>query len=71
MAKITASDINTLKTNLKAELKRRNNSWGSLTAYAGTSYDFSTAATTSNKILLEHGQKTQDLILLINDYGDL
>lgn len=67
---MNSTDVKNLKAKIKAEMQRRNG-YGSLTSYAGTAYDFSTAPAKDVKILEEHGKKTIDLILRIEDYKDL
>ena len=42
---------------------------GSLTAYAGSQYDFTETPTTGKPIKAEHGQKTAGLLQNIKDYG--
>ena len=52
-SQITASDINALKARVKAEMNRRKYD-GSLTGYAGTSYDFTTVPAAGVKASAEH-----------------
>lgn len=52
-SKITASDLNNLKARVKAEMQRRKYT-GSLTGYAGTSYDYSSTPAQGVKIAAEH-----------------
>ena len=63
---LTASEINSLKTKVKAEMNRRSG-YGSLTSYGSSSYDFTTSPTSDAKILTEQGQKVRDLLLQIKD----
>ena len=67
---ITASELNSLKTKIKNEMARRKYD-GSLVDYSGSSYDFSTTPSSGNKILLEHGEKTINLMLKVQDVGNL
>lgn len=55
-SKATASDIKALKARVKAEMQRRKYT-GSLTGYAGTSYDYSTVPAAGGKLLIEHYNK--------------
>ena len=58
--KITAAVFANLKSRVKAEMQRRgktegsaqNQSKGSMSGYASSSYDYSVAASTGNKIML-------------------
>ena len=54
--KISASHFTALKTRVKNEMNRRKGT-GSLTAYAGTSYDYTTTPAAGGKILEEHIDK--------------
>lgn len=65
-----ASELVTLKAAVKAEMLRRNG-FGSLASFGGSAYDFTTAPAVGVKTLPEHGQKTIDLLLKIEDYGNL
>lgn len=65
-----ASDLTTLKAAIKAEMLRRNG-FGSLAEFGGTTYDFTVAPAVGVKTKPEHGQKTIDLLLKIEDYGNL
>ena len=67
---ITAEKVIELKAKIKAEMLRRNGH-GSLEKYAGSSYDFTITPVKGELIKAEHGQKTVDLLLKIEDYGDL
>lgn len=67
---MTVQQLKNLKAAIKAEMLRRNG-FGSLAAYGGSSYDFSTTPVVGMKTLPEHGQKTIDLILKIEDFKDL
>ena len=53
---ILASELVSIKARVKAEMLRRNQV-GSLTAYGGSSYDYSVTPTTNGKILPEHWNK--------------
>lgn len=61
-SKITASQFTEMKALVKAEMTRRgktegtaqNNSKGTMSAYAGSSYDYSTVPAAGGKVLLEH-----------------
>lgn len=52
----TASDINALKARVKAEMNRRCQN-GSLTAYAGTAYNYTTTPAVGGLINVEHINK--------------
>lgn len=52
-SKMTASDINALKARVKAEMLRRKYT-GSLTGYAGSSYDYTNTPASGVKIAAEH-----------------
>lgn len=67
---MTAEQVKELKAKIKDEMLRRNGN-GSLAEYGSSSYDFSVVPQTGNQILTEHGQKTIDLLLRIEDYKDL
>lgn len=81
---ITAAQVNTLKQKVKAEMTRRNQ-FGSLSTdtghgwavdgqainYADSAYDFTTTPAIGEHINAEHGQKTIDLLLKINDHNNL
>lgn len=67
---MTAAQVNELKAKIKAEMLRRNGH-GSLAAYGNASYDFKTTPVADDWIWTEQGQKTVDLILKIEDFGDL
>ena len=54
--KFTAQDFIDLKARVKAEMKRRKGTT-SLTAYAGTTYDYTTTPAQDSKILEEHIDK--------------
>ena len=54
--KIAATDFVNLKARVKAEMNRRKGT-GSLTSYAGTSYDYTTTPASGGKILEEHIDK--------------
>ena len=53
---ILASDLVAIKARVKAEMLRRNQV-GSLTAYGGSSYDYTVTPTAGGKILPEHWNK--------------
>ena len=53
---ILASELVSIKARVKAEMLRRNQV-GSLTAYGGSSYDYTVAPTVGGKILPEHWNK--------------
>lgn len=67
---MTAEQINELKSKIKAEMLRRNGH-GSLESYGDSSYDFDVIPVTGEKVLVEHGKKTVDLLLKIEDYEGL
>lgn len=67
---ITAEKVIELKAKIKAEMSRRNGH-GSLEKYADSSYNFTITPVKGELIKAEHGQKTVDLLLKIEDYGDL
>lgn len=54
--KITAADFVNLKKRVKDEMNRRKGT-GSLTSYAGTSYDYTTTPAVGGQILEEHIDK--------------
>ena len=69
---LSISDVNSLKTKVKAEMLRRNSRFsGSLAAYGAAGYDFSTTPSSGVKILTEHGSKTINLLLLVKDYPNV
>ena len=67
---LTANEIVTLKSKVKAEMARRSG-YGSLSSFSGTAYDFATSPKQGGIILAEHGQKTIDLLLQIKDKDNL
>lgn len=67
---ITAKQVIELKAKIKEEMLRRNGH-GSLVTYGDSQYDFTINPVANELIMLEHGQKTIDLLLKIEDYGDL
>ena len=81
---MTAQELIALKTAVKTEMARRSG-YGSLSTnggygyadknqsvnYSSSTYDFSATPTSGGSVLAEHGQKTIDLILKINEVGDL
>lgn len=67
---ITAKDFVLLKNRVKAEMARRCYH-GSLSAYSGANYDFTTVPTASGIKLAEQGQKVIDLMLRAKDIDGL
>lgn len=67
---ITAEQVIELKSKIKAEMLRRNG-YGSLAEYGSADYDFIETPVKDELIMAEHGQKTIDLLLKIENYGDL
>lgn len=81
---MTAEEIIEIKQAIKNEMARRSG-YGSLSTnggygyadpnqsvnYSSSTYDFSTTPVGGQPQLAEHGQKTVDLILKINQKGDL
>ena len=81
---MTAAEIIALKTAIRNEMIRRSG-YGSLSTnsgygyadrnqsinYSSSSYNFSQTPVDGNPILTEHGQKTVDLLLNINQVGNL
>ena len=65
---ILASDFVSLKARVKAEMNRRCRS-GSLTSYAGTSYDYSVTPASNGKILPEHLNKLTTPVNAISNCG--
>ena len=65
---ILASDFVSLKARVKAEMNRRCRS-GSLTSYAGTSYDYSVTPVSNGKILPEHLNKLTTPVNAISNCG--
>ena len=65
---ITPAQLIDIKRRIKAEMSRRCRN-GSLTAYAGSQYDFTETPATGKPIRAEHGQKTAGLLQNIKDYG--
>ena len=61
---LTASEMNTLKRKIKAEMARRCG-YGSLSSYSGSTYDFSTTPSAGGVMMSEQGQKTVNLLLKI------
>ena len=61
---LTASQMNTLKSKIKAEMARRNG-YGSLSEFSTSTYDFTNNPTSGGAIYAEQGQKTIDLLLKI------
>lgn len=67
---VTAQQANELHEKIKAEMLRRNGH-GSLASFGGSDYNFTKAPTVGELVEVEHGDKTVDLILQIEDFGDL
>ena len=67
---MTTEQVKQLKAKIKDEMLRRNGN-GSLANYGASSYDFSTTPTAGSGVKAEYGQKTINLLLQIEDYGDL
>ena len=65
---ILASDFVSLKARVKAEMNRRCRS-GSMTSYAGTSYDYSVTPASNGKILPEHLNKLTTPVNAISNCG--
>lgn len=65
---ITPAQLIDIKRRIKAEMTRRCRN-GSLTAYAGSQYDFTETPAQGKPIKAEHGQKTAGLLQNIKDYG--
>jgi hypothetical protein len=63
---VTADFINDLKTKVKAEMQRRKG-YGDISAYGGTDYDFTNAASVDKPVLAEHGEKTINIMNAIKD----
>ena len=64
-SKIVATDIATIKANLKAELKRRGGQ-GSVYGYGENAHDYTTAPTAGGKVLTEHLNKLLTLTKTID-----
>ena len=67
---MTAAQLVELKARIKSEMQRRKYS-GSLERYGDDTYDFTTVPDAGDIITAEQGQKTINLLLKINDIGDL
>ena len=65
---VTVEQVMELKSKIKAEMLRRNGH-GSLAEYSNL--EFLEAPIKNELIKADHGQKTVDLVLKIEDYGDL
>jgi hypothetical protein len=65
---VKADLINDLKTKIKAEMQRRKG-YGDISAYGGTAYDFTNAASVDKPVLAEHGEKTINLMYAVKDVG--
>ena len=66
---MTAAEINEIKQKIKNEFARRNG-YGSLEQYSNNNYDFIEEPQQGLLITAEHGQKTIDLLLQIEDIPD-
>lgn len=69
-------DIISLKAKVKAEMTRRSlngsdKSWGSLETYGTDEYDFSEVPSSGSRILLEHGQKTVNILYGVKDIDNV
>lgn len=67
---MTTEQVKQLKAKIKAEMLRRDGN-GSLASYGSSSYDFSATPTAGSSVKAEYGEKTINLLLQIEDYGDL
>ena len=67
---LTASEIITIKSKVKAEMQRRSGT-GSMTSYAGSNWDFSATPTSGGKILTEHGHKVIAPLIAVKPQGNL
>lgn len=67
---LSAGKINELKSEVKALMLKRTG-YGSIQTYGGAEYDFSSIPAKDTVIKTEHGIKTVNLILQINDYPGL
>ncbi len=63
---VKADLINDLKTKIKAEMQRRKG-YGDISAYGGTAYDFTNAASVDKPVLAEHGEKTINIMYAVKD----
>ena len=68
---MTADELLKLKAAIKAEMLRRNAPIGGLDAYGSSSYDFSSTPVSGGVVKADIGKKTVDLLLKIQDHGDL
>lgn len=66
MALIEASRFTALKARVKAECLRRNVSTGSVAAYGGTGYDYTTTPASGKKVAKEHYEKLSVPLNAIN-----
>lgn len=66
--KVLSSDFASLKARVKAEMQRRCQS-GSVSAYGGSAYDFSTPPTDGGPLLGEHLKKNLDPMKAVNPDG--
>ena len=62
---ITAADINQLKADIKAEVKRRIY-YSNISSYGGSSYDYTTAPAAGGTINLEHQTKLAQQMRAVN-----
>lgn len=62
---ITAADINALKSKVKTEMTERKYV-GSVTAYAGTDYDYTVTPAANGYMLVEHFNKNQVPLAAVN-----
>jgi hypothetical protein len=56
-----------LKRRIKAEMQRRSCTYGSLSEYAGTEYDFTNEPKSGDLVYADYGEKVINLALKIND----
>ena len=67
---MTAQEMNDLKSKIKSLCSKRGG-FGSLSSFSGSSYNFSTTPVDGGIIRAEHGQKTIDIALEIEDIDGL
>lgn len=67
---LSAQKMIELKSEVKALMQERTG-YGSLASYGESTWDFTTTPTADQPIKLEHGRKTVNLVLNINDYPGL
>lgn len=70
MGSMTANEIISLKTKVKAEMQRRSG-YGSLASFGGDSYEFNIAPSSGELIKADHGQKIINPLLEIADISGL